>query len=179
MLLCWLSELSTDRQLYAAAVNRNPRVVDHALGSNRPDKTVSASATSSDAGCAFQTRNEQGRFSRERGCLCLGTRAGSYAQLLIPSRTRQHSIAEMYSETNDICWKIGLVERSLGIVHGCDSKGTNQSPRSKRTNMHRTQIKATHPNCHARYSCWHSMSTKILSVVEIHRTILSIFAQLQ
>lgn len=67
----------------------------------------------SDASCAFQTRNEQGRFSRERGCLCLGTRAGSYAQLLIPSRTRQHSIAEMYSETNDICWKIGLIERSL------------------------------------------------------------------
>lgn len=33
--------------------------------------------------------------------------------------------------------------------------------------MHRTQIKSTHPNCHARYSCWHSMSTKILSVVEI------------
>jgi hypothetical protein len=32
----------------------------------------------------------------------------------------------MYSKTSDICWKIGLIERGLGIVDRCDSEGTNQ-----------------------------------------------------
>jgi hypothetical protein len=74
----------------------------------------------------FKLETNRGGFRENVGVFCLGTRAGSCAQLLIPSRTRQHSIAEMYSKTSDICWKIGLIERGLGIVDRCDSEGTNQ-----------------------------------------------------
>ena len=141
----------------------------------------------SNASWAFQIRNEQRRFSRGRGCLCLGTRAGSGAQLLIPSRTRQHGIAEMEGlSAGSIRFMLGTRRQatftgrsvSSNAVSGSSTSATARAqtspPRSTRTNMHRTQTKATHPNCHGRYSCRHSMSTKILSVVEIHRTILSI-----
>ena len=146
----------------------------------------------SNASCAFQIRNEQRRFSRGRGCLCLALVPVRGAQLLIPSRTRQHGIAEMKG-LSAVSMRLMLGTRRQttftgrsvssnavsGSSTGATARAQTNPSRSKRTNMHRTQIKATHPNCHARYSCWHSMSTKIPSVVNIHQTILSIFAQLQ
>jgi len=140
----------------------------------------------------FKLETNRGGFREYGGCLCLGTRAGSGAQLLIPSRTRQHGIAEMKG-LSAVSMRLMLGTRRQttftgrsvssnavsGSSTGATARAQTNPSRSKRTNMHRTQIKATHPNCHARYSCWHSMSTKILSVVNIHQTILSIFAQLQ
>src|SRR6516225_3166961 len=121
-------------------MNRNPRVVDHALGSNHPNKTVLLRSLRSNASCAFQTRNEQRRISRVRWVSlpwhsCRFGRAAT-DPLAHPTAwycrnervvSCKHEADVRYSETNDIYWKIGLIERSLGIVHGCDSEGTNQS----------------------------------------------------
>jgi len=135
----------------------------------------------------FKLETNRGGFREDVGVSALALVPVRGAQLLIPSRTRQHGIAEMEGlSAGSIRFMLGTRRQatftgrsvSSNAVSGSSTSATARAqtspPRSTRTNMHRTQTKATHPNCHGRYSCRHSMSTKILSVVEIHRTILSI-----